>query len=67
MPSCPTIRIKSDNEDGYCVINASAFDDKVHVLFDPAPVSLPADEVALPDEVPEEILLRRAKKQVKGT
>jgi hypothetical protein len=45
--SCPTVRIKSDNEDGYCVINASSFDEKVHVLFvEPkAPVSeAPADE-----------------------
>ena len=48
--SCPTVRIKFDNEDGCCVINASAFDPKKHTLFDPEKPDMV--QTAEPQEAP---------------
>lgn len=31
---CPVVRIKYDNEDGFCEINESDFDSGKHELFD---------------------------------
>ena len=32
--TCPTVRIKADNEQGFAVINESDFDAKAHEAFD---------------------------------
>ena len=31
--TCPTVRIKVDNDEGFAVINESDFDPKKHTLF----------------------------------
>lgn len=30
---CPVVKIKFDNEQGYCLLNESDFDEAKHVLF----------------------------------
>jgi hypothetical protein len=30
---CPVVKIKFDNEQGYCLLNESDFDETKHVLF----------------------------------
>lgn len=43
MSSCPTTRIKADNEQGFIIINESDFDPKKHALFEePLPDGKPA-------------------------
>ena len=32
--TCPTVKIKADNEQGFIVINAADFDEAVHQTFD---------------------------------
>lgn len=32
--TCPTVKVKEDNEDGFVVINEADFDPKVHDLFE---------------------------------
>lgn len=39
--TCPTVKVKADNEHGFMVINESDFDAKTHEAFD-------AEEVAKP-------------------
>lgn len=35
MPeTCPTTKVKAANEEGFMVINASDFDEKIHTLFE---------------------------------
>lgn len=31
---CPTVKIAFDNEQGYALLDASAFDPKVHTLYE---------------------------------
>lgn len=44
--TCPTVKVKADNEQGFAVIDEHAFDPTKHELFD-VPVSV-ADEAAKP-------------------
>ncbi len=32
--TCPTVKVKADNDDGFIVINESDFDPKVHKRFE---------------------------------
>jgi len=32
--TCPTVRVKADNESGFALINESDFDAQMHELFD---------------------------------
>ena len=52
--TCPTVRVSSDNEQGFCVINEADFDGAVHVLFgalaptqSEGPVLIPYDWLGL--------------------
>lgn len=33
MSSCPVVKIKFDNDQGYCLLNKSDFDETKHELF----------------------------------
>lgn len=33
MDTCPTVKVKTDNEDGFMIINESDFDETKHELF----------------------------------
>jgi hypothetical protein len=49
MASLPTVKIKANNDRGWCIINASAFDGEVHQRFvdaEPARVPQGPDDVA---------------------
>ena len=54
--ACPTVRIESNNEDGYVVINESDFDPSKHTAFDPESKRLAAEAEAqrLKDEADAE-------------
>lgn len=43
--ACPTVRVASDNEQGYVVMNESDFNPDVHTLFEEAPVAAPEPPV----------------------
>jgi hypothetical protein len=45
--ACPTVRVVSDNEQGYVVMNASDFNPDTHTLFEEAPAS---QELFRPDD-----------------
>lgn len=51
MQTCPTIKVKSDGEQGFTIINESDFDKEVHEPFDAAPVDANGDGVTAAAEL----------------
>ena len=50
LDTCPTVRVASDNEQGFYILNEADFDGAVHVLFGaPAPTQ-PEGPVVIPDD-----------------
>jgi hypothetical protein len=48
--TCPTVRVKAENDDGFMVINEADFDEAVHVAFDePSSEAVEADKAEKAD------------------
>lgn len=65
---CPTVKIRSDNEDGYVVINESDFDDSKHTLWapeDPEAKSQAEEAQKLADEAEAQRLKAEADAEAK--
>ncbi len=71
--TCPTVRVKTDNSDGYKVINESDFDSSIHELFEakvepPAPPSeSPATETKAQKKAREKAEAEAAKAATEST
>ena len=57
---CPTVKIAFDNEQGYALLDASAFDPKVHTLYE-EPAVAPVAPVAPVEPAPVVTKFTKAK------